>query len=628
MARLVFIDGKLMGNVAALQPANSIGRSEENSIVLDEPGVLSRHCTIVLADGRYRVTRADPGARLTLNGRPVSEETLRHGDVLAVGDVNLLFSDESAAADALRKDPEATPTEILSRSRTFADAEATLGALLGSRRPVERLEALYRVANALGATLAAGDLVDRLLAQLFAVFRPDRAFLLLADEHGRLHVQGERMSETSRRAGFVKLSRTILEEAVSRKEAVLTRSAAADARFSGGRSVADQFIQSALCAPLVRNDRVLGAIHLDTLDPQRSFDREDLELLNAVAAQAAVALDNVRAHEREAGHARSLVRLGDASRRVSSYLTREPIVQAAVEQAAAVFECRKVSVLLAGGPGEPLTVAASNCIDRPVWPAVRIRPGEGYAGRVFQEGRPLLVTDAAPGKAYESSSFAIAPLHSRGEGLKAEPSPIGVICVTDRASGGPLGPNDLELLGLFASHLGIALHNARLFERATVDTLTRLFTRHYFNFRAEEEVREHAARGAALSFLLCDLDHFKDKNDVYGHPVGDVILAEAAAVVKRHVQPPSWAARYGGEEFAVVLPGMGIEAARDLAQDIRAAVEAQEYNASSEPVRCTVSIGAAWLPPGGTLESLVKDADAALYAAKRSGRNRVEVHRR
>jgi diguanylate cyclase (GGDEF)-like protein len=580
-------------------------------------------------DGAYRVSRAQPAAPLTVNGRPVQEEALRHGDLLALGELTLLFSAEPAPA------PPGAPTvwaetpdsTVHSRVKPPADAEASVSVLRRGRRAVEQLEALYRVSAAIGSTLELSELVDQLLAHLFAAFNPDRCFILLYDGQGRLAIRGERISERSRKLGSVKISRTILNEAVDRREAILTRSALQDARFATGQSVLDQNLQSAMCSPVAKNDRILGALYVDTIAGPGAFDEDDLTLLGAIGRQAAVAIENVEAHERERAYGRALARLEESARRLSASLSQDWILEQAVARSCEIFECTKASVLLLDAERARLTVAASNCIDRTLWASIRIRPGEGYAGKAFAEGRALRVSDApgTAGRAYETASFVIAPLLAGAEGVGPSARPIGVLSVTDKVSKGPFTPLDQELLSIFAAQAGVALHNARLYERATVDTLTRLYNRQYFAFRIEEDVRTHLETGAPLSVVMADLDHFKDKNDVYGHPAGDRILAEAAEIVRRIVGSAGFAARYGGEEFAAVLPGVALDRAHELAKDIRLEIEEKPFNAGDEPLHCTISIGAAALKPGEPAEAFVKRADAALYMAKRSGRNRVEL---
>jgi diguanylate cyclase (GGDEF)-like protein len=625
MAQLVFIDGRRMGQTVVLGSRNTLGRSPENSIVLSEPGITGFHAALTVEGGAWRIEAADPSAALAVNGRACRRQAVRHGDTLSLGDLTLLFSEEapSPSPDFLRRPGTETPPSLVeSRVRHFTDAGATVAALREGPRGGGPLEALVHVAEAV-AKLKLSDLVEALLDNLFSALKPDRCFVLLFDDQGALQVQGERTSPASRLTGSVKVSRTILNDALAKREGVLTRSALQDARFASGESVQDQNIQTAMSAPMIAGERIQGILHVDRITPDGPYGEDDLKLLMAIARQAAVAVENVRAHEEVVAYGRALRRLEAGSRRMIASLSEEVVLREAVEQACRIFDATKASLLLLDPSGGFLTVAESNCIDRKVWPSVRIRPGEGYAGKVFADGKAFLVRERPepPVRPYETASFVIAPVISRAEGLEGEARPIGVLSVTDKAARSPFGPIDQELLAVFAAQVGTALQNARLHERATVDALTRLHTRQFFDFRFEEEVRAHPA----LSLLMVDLDHFKDKNDVYGHPVGDVILAEAARLLKERVALPGFAARYGGEEFVAVLPGVGPERALDLAKDLRLAVEEFAFNAGSEPLRCTVSVGVAAARPGDTPESLLKRADTALYMAKRAGRNRVEL---
>lgn len=608
MARLVFVDGSRMGNAVSLTGADTLGRSPGNSIVLDESGVLDRHAAIDAAGGQYRISPASDSAALSVNGKPVAgPQALRHGDAVTIGGITLLFADDPPGSPAdLPPTRAADPADprLLSTARHFPDAATAVAAIRRGPRPEERLDLLVRLGSALHAAARIDDLARQLLNHLQAVFRPERALLFLHDEQGRLRLQARRAPEKSRLAGIEEVPAPLLQLSLDRREA-----------FS---------MKGALCAPLVRGDRVLGLIHLDAPAPGDAWGEDDLQLLNAAASQASLAVENVLARQREAETAQALRRLHEGSRRVSSFLGKESVVREAVDQTCRLFGCSKASVLLLDPSGEFLTVAGSNCIDPGIWSSVKIRPGEGHAGRAFAEGMPILGTGAPGERRYETSSFLVVPIFSRGEGLQSDPRPIGVLSATDKATGAPFTPNDRELFSVFAAQVGIALTNASLFERATVDPLTRLYTRQYLDFRLADEVRDARARGAPLSVLMCDLDHFKDKNDIYGHPVGDAILREAAEILRRRVPPPGFAARYGGEEFVAVLPGIPANRAADLAQDVRLAMEEHAFNASDEPIRCTVSIGVAALGAPDDAGALLKRSDEALYAAKRRGRNRVE----
>ena len=173
-----------------------------------------------------------------------------------------------------------------------------------------------------------------------------------------------------------------------------------------------------------------------------------------------------------------------------------------------------------------------------------------------------------------------------------------------------------------------ALENARLYDLATIDTLTRLYVRGYFTTQMDQEFKRAKRYGHSLAFLLTDIDFFRKFNETYGHQQGNLILREVAAVVRRSLRDIDTPVRYGGEEFAVLLPETSLEGALVVAERIRRNVEAHlvpRENGADDPLRVTISIGLAALPdhPAESPEELVKLADDALFQAKAQGRNRV-----
>jgi diguanylate cyclase len=158
------------------------------------------------------------------------------------------------------------------------------------------------------------------------------------------------------------------------------------------------------------------------------------------------------------------------------------------------------------------------------------------------------------------------------------------------------------------------------------DPLTSLSNRKYFDQALASAIAEAAADNESMSLLMTDIDHFKKFNDTYGHLTGDQVLRLVALSVKQNVKGQDIAARYGGEEFAVILPNTVLRSAITVADHIRRAVMSKELmkRSTGEHLgRVTISIGVAALRPGDSAQSLIGRADACLYAAKRSGRNRV-----
>jgi len=168
--------------------------------------------------------------------------------------------------------------------------------------------------------------------------------------------------------------------------------------------------------------------------------------------------------------------------------------------------------------------------------------------------------------------------------------------------------------------------NRKLEEQATTDGLTGVRNRRAFEARLEEEASRAVRNSAPLSLIIMDLDHFKRVNDRYGHGVGDAVLKDFVGTVTPNLRASDPLFRVGGEEFVVLLPGSDGSAARDLAQRIRRTVADRLVPSERGQVRYTVSIGIATLAQSGSApEDLFRAADRALYRAKETGRNRVEV---
>jgi two-component system cell cycle response regulator len=158
---------------------------------------------------------------------------------------------------------------------------------------------------------------------------------------------------------------------------------------------------------------------------------------------------------------------------------------------------------------------------------------------------------------------------------------------------------------------------------ANTDALTGLYNRAYFDALLTSELARAAATGEPGALVLFDVDHFKSINDDFGHPAGDVVLSDLAALAKAQLEHGELLFRTGGEEFAVLISGASPARARKTAELLRRAVESATFNVGATPVRVTVSLGVAPFQPGEESAGLYQRADELLYAAKRAGRNRV-----
>lgn len=277
-----------------------------------------------------------------------------------------------------------------------------------------------------------------------------------------------------------------------------------------------------------------------------------------------------------------------------------------------------------------LALLASLRAGRPV--NLKAKKGDLYDEWVMKNVKPLLVED--PGRDFRFDPEKIRTEDERPVGsLICVPLTVGERTVgllrVDSAAERQFTTEDLRFLNTVGSLGAVALENAQLYERvedlAIRDSLTGIFLRRHFLERMGHEIGRHSRNKADLSFLMIDLDHFKEYNDRFGHTAGDIVLKTVAQVLTDMMDKPGQiVGRYGGEEFCVLLPDCAKKKAGQTAEGVRKRIEAQTIVLRREKTRITVSIGVAAFPKDGlNKEELVQRADAALYKAKEKGRNQV-----
>lgn len=160
---------------------------------------------------------------------------------------------------------------------------------------------------------------------------------------------------------------------------------------------------------------------------------------------------------------------------------------------------------------------------------------------------------------------------------------------------------------------------------ATTDPLTELMNRRHFFELAERELAQTKRSGRPLSFIMIDIDHFKQVNDEHGHLVGDAALIELAGLLKQQLRKVDFCGRYGGEEFVLCLPDTPAQGALEVAERIRIAVTHLQITPPSPPLTFTISLGISQCRDDQKVEDILKRADAALYQAKAAGRNQSKL---
>jgi diguanylate cyclase (GGDEF)-like protein len=252
----------------------------------------------------------------------------------------------------------------------------------------------------------------------------------------------------------------------------------------------------------------------------------------------------------------------------------------------------------------------------------KFKPGEGVAGQAFQEAKPIILNNTKGKKEFieaDSSfvrSIACIPMLVYNEA-------IGVINVTNKRDDTHFTEVDIEMLKAVTDQAAVAINKAQLQEMAITDYLTGLYIRRYFMSRLQDELIRSERYNKTFSIAMVDIDKFKNINDTYGHSAGDRVLKAAGEFFKENLRQTDVVARYGGEEFVICFPETNKKVAHILAERLRKRFS--RIRLDKWP-RLTISLGITTYPEDGRdIETLIKNADSAMYAAKQNGRNKV-VH--
>lgn len=314
MAFLQVVQGREPGRRFELVHGESvIGRSSDCAVSLDVAAVSRRHAVVREENGRYFLE--DLGSRngTFVNNERVSERApLAEGDQILVCDQLLAFHTgeapislagtaplhESSLSGPLGEDDESEGDELANVQATL-DLGPGTGSWRLSAKPEVKLGAMVEISHNLGKTLTVEEILPKLLDSLFKIFvQADRGFVVMRPKPGGPLVSVADKARRSDADEKMRFSRTIIEEAMRSRRAILSADAASDQRFNMAQSITDLRIRSMICAPMIDSDgEPLGAIQIDTMNQRSRFTDEDLEVLAGVTGQAAVAIDNAKMHE-------------------------------------------------------------------------------------------------------------------------------------------------------------------------------------------------------------------------------------------------------------------------------------------------------------------------------------------
>ena len=277
-----------------------LGRHPDCNILLDS-GMVSRfHAQLVQQDNRVLLQDLGSGNGSFVNGRqlePNQPHELGNGDRIKLGPVKLRFEDEIARLAGTDQFALTTGLDLIDDdSGTIMGSVSASGYGLLEVRPEDKLRGILQINNALSGTVELGNIAPRILDTLFEIFpQADRGMILMQETSETPLIPVAQKHREDSVDDTVRMSRTVLDRVLSDRTGILSADAARDSRFSASESISSLTIHSMMCVPLLNlEDQPFGAISLDTQNPLKRFTEDDLQLLLAVATQAAHSYENTR----------------------------------------------------------------------------------------------------------------------------------------------------------------------------------------------------------------------------------------------------------------------------------------------------------------------------------------------
>ncbi|MCB9655805.1 MAG: diguanylate cyclase [Deltaproteobacteria bacterium] len=615
------IEGDLRRHRKFLNEAERLATTHDNRWVLFEVGMMR-------ADDRSSVR---PQGTVQRIARTMVDFAVAQGVVAWVKRTQARFDVEAAASMRL---------SVASRSRVAIPVDTS--GLHASRS----LSALLQVSLASTMVLDPDRQARVVLDEIVRLLGAERALLFLADED---EDEDEDARSVRLAAGRTKegddvlvssgYSTSVLDDVLRTRRAVVI-GGFEDQKIQVSESVIAHDLRSIMAAPLLLRDRLIGIVYADNTLARGMFTGDDVSVFSAIASHVAIAIETAKTArleaevEAERAQRQLAEHLSSVVSSLGSTLELREVLENLLDHMTHVAAYRRAAILLRRGDG--LHVAAHRGFDAQAIDPQRVVTLDECreSGDLLSGEEPIVLRQRFPypyGAHVDDGDVLLAiPLLVRG-------ALLGLLTLQlERSS--EEDAHKVQVATMFAGHAAIAVENARLFEevrqQAITDSLTGLYTRRHFFSLAEREVALARRKNRALSVLMVDVDHFKKVNDTYGHGVGDQVLIETAARLRKGVRETDILGRYGGEEFCIVLVDSGAadgdgSARPDLmiAERLRRLIADTPMETELGPVSATISLGlAANRDAALSAEALLSLADAALYKAKSSGRNRVVVH--
>lgn len=487
------------------------------------------------------------------------------------------------------------------------------------RLNMQKIAILYDASQAVLSTFDLDEVLHRILSIMRDYFQLENGAIFLLDRRTQRLVRRIHCGDSGTAAIDIGMGEGLIGAAAKLKRPVYAPDVSRDPRYVN--SIAST--KSEVAIPLMLRDDVVGVLDCQS-DHLSFFENEMVDLLTLFSTQASIAIQNAKLHALEQQHAAQLEAINAVARQTTAVTETRELLGKACLLILQNFSADHVALFLREDKQFVMRAQSGKLTPR-FQEGTPLPDGMTQALEVVSAESPVLVKDVSRAQNYvpafeESQSELFLPLVSFGES-------IGILALAS-AHKDAFQESDLGPLESVSDICATAIQNANYFERvrqlAYRDGLTGVFNRRYFETKILEELSRAERHGSPISILMIDIDGFKPLNDEFGHLLGDEVLRQVSSIFLHSTRKSDAVCRYGGDEFALLLPNTSLGNAVSVAEKLRKRIASWDFPGVPRPV--TITCGVAEGPAqGATRDGIMQSADAALYAAKQAGRNRVAV---
>lgn len=487
---------------------------------------------------------------------------------------------------------------------------------------------LTRITRKVNSGIGLRATLELILDGGLEVLGSDIGLVAIRDRHGRLFASACRNLPPGILNRAFRKDEGLVSAAIAKRQTMLVSDYTS---FAGAiPELADEGLQAVVATPLLFGPDCIGALAFGDKRSRTAYTLADCEFLEMLGKQLSVVVGNAHLLEEVRRRADYLSTLNEISMSLASVLERDELFEKIYREVCRIVPVDAFFVAIYHGASREIEMAF--LMDQGVRsPSTRFGLDTGPTARVITSGQPILFNrredemmdgERRIGHNLDevTSSVIIVP-------MRVGAHVVGAISAQSYTMNA-YGEEERDLLMTIASSAAIALENARLYQSARelslTDDLTGLGNYRYFCDLLEKEIERAARHGAPLTLIMLDSDCLKHINDEYGHAMGDMHLIRLADTMRAVARKSDILARYAGDEFMIILPATVMDDGMVVAERLRAQMERSPLMVGGAPVIATISLGVASMPEcGRSVDALVRAADAAMYEAKRQGKNMV-----